>query len=569
MRFMTRSLLAIVLLSVTVALLAVAVSQVRSAVNERQSREARQRPAQERVFTVNVDTIEIGSAQPVITAFGEISSWRTLELRSATSGRLVALSDVFRDGGAVSKGDLLYRIDPSEAEATRALAASRVEEAEAEISEAAAAVMLAKAELTAATEQLALRDQALLRAQDLKSRGVGTDATVETATLARSSAAQTEIARKQAMAQAEARIVRARIGLDRERISLREAERQLEETAVFAPFDGILTDVSAVQGRLIGNNEKLGSLIDPLALEVAFRVSNAQFSRLIDERGALRSVPITATLDLAGAPVVVSGMVDRAGGEVGDGQTGRIIYATLEPENAQPLRPGDFMRVEIAEPPLENVAVVPASAVSADGRILLLHNEDRLESANVDILRRQGDDVIITGVEAGRDYVLRLQPQLGAGVKVKAFHAGTGLIEVEMVELAPERRAKLVAAVEGNAYIPNDVKTRILGQLAEQQVPANVVARLEARMGGADKADNGGETVALSDERRADGGPTAPNSANEELVALDEDRRARLVAFVQNNQRMPADAKERVLDQLRSANVPKALLDRLESRMGG
>jgi hypothetical protein len=53
-----------------------------------------------------------------------------------------------------------------------------------------------------------------------------------------------------------------------------------------------------------------------------------------------------------------------------------------------------------------------------------------------------------------------------------------------MLELTDERRAKLVAFVEGNTRMPPDAKTRVLAQLAEPQVPAQVVARIESRMGG-------------------------------------------------------------------------------------
>ena len=53
------------------------------------------------------------------------------------------------------------------------------------------------------------------------------------------------------------------------------------------------------------------------------------------------------------------------------------------------------------------------------------------------------------------------------------------------------------------------------------------------------------------------------------MVALDPERRAKLVAFVEANQRMPADAKERVLNQLSQEKVPASMVERIESRMGG
>lgn len=550
MRFMSRSLIAIVILSLTLGLLALAAGRIYTSMNERNSREERKRPQQERVFTVNVDTIKTGTASPVITAYGDISSWRTLELRTATSGRLVQIADGFRNGGFVEKDELLFQIDQADARSDVELVATQVKEAEAELLEAAAALELAEAELDAAVEQKALRTQAVARQNDLKARGVGSDAAVEAATLSRSSAVQTELSRKQAIAQAKARILRAEIGQSRQKLALDEAERRLADTSVRAPFSGLLTGVNAVQGRQVGMNEILGELIDPNALEIAFRVSGDQFSRLIDGRGQLKSIDVTATLDLVGAPIVVSGTVDRAAAEVGDGQTGRIVYAKMDPDDAKVLRPGDFMQVDIQEPPLENVVIVPATAVASNGRLLVVGDEERLEAVIVKIERRQVENVIITGAPEGRQFVTKLQPQLGAGVKVKAIGPDAVIEEKQMVTLSDEDRARYIKGIEGNAYIPKDAKERILAQLKEELVPADVVERLASRMGG-----GGG------------GGAPAPEAGGE-TVELDADRREKLVAFVEANQRMPAEAKERVLAQLKEDKVPASLVERLESRMG-
>ena len=53
-----------------------------------------------------------------------------------------------------------------------------------------------------------------------------------------------------------------------------------------------------------------------------------------------------------------------------------------------------------------------------------------------------------------------------------------------MMELTDERRAKLVAFVEGNQRMPDEMKARVLASLAEAKVPAALVQRIEARMGG-------------------------------------------------------------------------------------
>lgn len=565
MRFVTRSLIGMALLALTLALLAAAAGNIVGAVQERASREDEPRRADEREFSVQVAAFETGPADPVMTAYGEISSWRSLELRSAAPGRLIELSPVFRDGGFVREGELLFAIDPADAQTTVDLAQASIQETEAELADAEAAFGLAELELEASAEQRQLQAQALERQKDLLARGVGSTAAVENATLSLASARQTELARRQLLAQAVSRIARARITLERNRIGLIESERRLAETRMVAPFDGILSDVGAVKGRMVSTNERLATLVDPAALEVAFQVSNAQFSRLIDAQGALLPVDVTATLDLPGAPIPVKGRLDRAGAAVGEGQTGRQLFASIDDAAASILRPGDFMRVEIAEPQLQQVAVIPASAVSSDGRMLLVGEGDRLETASVTILRRQADSVIIGDVPEGREYVTRLQPQLGAGVKVKVFRPGAGFEEKEMIVLDPARRDALIAAVEANARMPSQAKDTILGQLRSEKVPAETVARLEARM--AARGGQGGQGGNRGGG--GEGGSGGGDVADGPTIALDPARKARLVAFVEGNAFMPDDAKTRILAQLENEAVPEALVTRLESRMGG
>ena len=170
---------------------------------------------------------------------------------------------------------------------------------------------------------------------------------------------------------------------------------------------------------------------------------------------------------------------------VGEGQTGRLLFARLEA--ARGLKPGDFVTVEIEEPPLERVVRLPSSALDAGGRVLVLDAEERLEERPVTLLRRQGDDVLVRAPDlAGRSVVAERTPLLGAGIKVRALRPGAAAApeEPEMLELSAERRAKIRAFVEANARMPDEAKARILAQLEQEKVPAQVVRRIEERMGG-------------------------------------------------------------------------------------
>lgn len=486
MRFLRQSLVGIFLAGLTLALLLYAAQLVMGAVRDRMSDAGRPTQARERIFAVNVVTAQIGTVTPVLQAYGQIQSRRTLELRAATGGRVIWLADAFEDGGSISGGETLVRLDPADAQAARDRAQNDLLDAQAEERDAERALLLARDELKAAQDQAELRDRALKRQQDLQDRGVGTAATVETTELAAAAARQSVLARRLAVAQAEARIDQAATRLNRAQIALATAERDLGDTELTAPFTGTFSAVSVVEGRRVSANEKLAELIDPDALEVAFRVSTGQYVRLLDDTGRLINSPVTVHLDASGANLSATGRVSRASAAVNEGQSGRVLFARLDA--APGFRPGDFVTVSVDEPEIDGVVQVAASALDAAGTVLVLGPDDRLEVLPVQLVRRQGDQVLLRGAGLeGREIVIGRTPLLGMGIKVRPLRQ-EALAETEpdisMLELSAERRARLVAFVEANSRLPAEAKAQVLSQLAQAQVPAQLVQRIEARMGG-------------------------------------------------------------------------------------
>lgn len=483
MRFLRRSFIALFLTAVTLGLLAWAAQITYAALQDRQAREGGGPPARERVLAVNVVTAEATQLTPTLTAFGEVRARRVLELRAPVGGRVVELAPGFEEGGTATAGQLLLRIDPADAESALAVARADLAGAEAEARDAARNLDLARAELAGAEAQRDLQGRALQRQVDLSARGVGAAATRESAELALANAEQTILTRRGAIAQAETRVDSAALTIDRARIALAQAERDVADRTLTAEFAGQLSEVSVLRGGLVTANEQVARLIDPTELEVAFRLSAAEHARLLDGAGNLVGAEVTAVLDVFGLDVEAKGQITREAPAVGEGQTGRLVFARLS--DARGFRPGDFVRVVVEEPALPRAIRLPATALSAQGEVLVLGEEDRLETVAVDRLRRQGDDVIVRGRIDGREVVAERSPALGAGIRVRPIRPDGAEPEVaEMVTLDPERRARIQAFVEGNTRIPSEVKARMLTQLQADEVPAAMVSRLESRMGG-------------------------------------------------------------------------------------
>jgi RND family efflux transporter MFP subunit len=438
------------LVATALGLLVFAADRIGGALQKRMADAPAPQAPRERVFSVNVILATPSNEIPVLESFGSVQSRRQLELRAAVGGRVIELAPEFEDGGKVRSGQVLVRLDRADALAEVERAKSDVQDAKAEGRDAARALELALDEQAAAEEQAVLRSRAFQRQSDLADRGVGTAIATETAELAASSARQAVLARRQVVTQTEARIDQAASSLSRGQIALADAQRRLDETTISAPFDGTLSGALVVEGRLVSANERLAELIDPNDLEVSFRVSTAQYARLIDTDGNLIKADLTATLDVAGLDLEAIGKITRASAAAGEGASGRLIFATLT--QAPGFKPGDFVTVRINEPELENVIRLPSSALDAQARVLVIDSENRLEAVTVEVLRRVGDEVLVRGDIAGREVVEARSPLLGAGIAVKPLRAGAAPREENaMVALTDERRAKLIAFVEASS----------------------------------------------------------------------------------------------------------------------
>jgi pyruvate/2-oxoglutarate dehydrogenase complex dihydrolipoamide acyltransferase (E2) component len=485
MRFLTRGIVGLLFLAATIGLLVASGLTLSDAIKTRLAGAKPVGVAEERVFTASVRRIEPAPIIPNLIAYGEVRAQRTLELRSPASGTVIWISDQFEDGRSVTAGQPLLRLDPANAKTARDLAASDLARVEAEEAEAKRGVAIAMDELAASESQSALRRLAVTRQRGLLDRGAGSDAAVEATELAASVAELDVLSRRAALSQASTKVDLTATATERQRITLAEAERALADTELRAEFSGVLNGIAVAEGGTLSSGERIGELIDPAALELSFRVSTTQFGQLVDPEGRLLALPVTATLEAGTTALVSKGRLSRVGAAVGEGQTGRLIYAELEGSPA--FRPGDFVTVTVAQPVLENAALLPATAIGPDSSVLALDSANRLQDIPVDVLRSQGDDVIVNAIPlAGRDVVIDSSPLLGAGIKVRPVRSDDAVATSGpvMVELSGERRAALIAMVEADLDLPAADKTRLLDQLAQDSIPDTIIKRLEHRAGG-------------------------------------------------------------------------------------
>ena len=204
MQFLTRALSGFVIAGITLALLAAGAWRLQTALSESSGK--RKPPARERSYAVEVETFKSISITPTITAYGAVEAWRTLEIRAAVSGPIVELKPNFRDGATVEKGELLFRVDPQDAQRRVADAEVALLLADAELAGAKAVLGLVEAEVKTAKEQLAIKKNDLNRKQALLDNGHVTQVAIDEAAHAASVANQALATKKQSGLSARMRI---------------------------------------------------------------------------------------------------------------------------------------------------------------------------------------------------------------------------------------------------------------------------------------------------------------------------------------------------------------------------
>ena len=483
MKFLGRALSGLVLFSVTVGLIGLGVWKLYSAVDETGSR----RPSQvsERDYNVDVATLETGTVTPVISAYGQVRAWRMLEVRAAVKGPIIEISRNFRDGAIVKAGELLFRVDPTDFARRVKDAEIALAQAKTDWADAKDTFSLSAAEVKTARRQSALKKSDLRRKTRLKGKGFIAETALEAAKHEVENAQQALNTKLKSRITANTRIQSGRLAVDRAKIALEEAQKSLQDTLYLTPFAGPLNDVIATLGKRVSENEKLGVLIDPTSLEVSFRVSDDEFGRLLADgtAGTLKALTVKIRLNLGARNITIDGFLDRAASTTDLAKGGRTVFARIAPSAGLQIRPGDFVTVEAFEEPLNNVVRLPVESITDDGRIFLLGDGDRLESQQARILRREKDNVIVTGVPVGREYIKARQPFLAAGVKVRPLRSGAPPPPTHLA-LSAERRAALIAYVKSRRRMPDHVKERILKRLAQPKVPIAMVERFEKRMKG-------------------------------------------------------------------------------------
>jgi multidrug efflux system membrane fusion protein len=323
--------------------------------------------------TVQVAQVAERSVPVRLRAIGNVEAYATVAVRPRVDGHVVAVN--FREGQAVAKGEVLFRIDPRPFEAA-------LKQAEANVLRERAARDHARAQAKRYEELLA-------------KNFISKDAYAQM----RTNAETTEAALKAGEA------------------ALENARLNLEYCTIRAPLEGVAGRVLLQAGNMVRANDA-----NPLVVLNQVRPVYVNFAvpeqNLPEIRKYMAAAPLAVEVlepGAAGRLVFVDNAVDPS--------TGTIRLKAEFPNESAALWPGQFVTVSVRLTEDPAALVIPSQAVQTgpEGQYVYVVGEDMVAQVRrIQVARTEGEEAVIaSGLAKGERIVTRGQLRLGPKSKVQ------------------------------------------------------------------------------------------------------------------------------------------------------
>jgi len=363
-----------------------------------------------RGIPVRAATVELAPAEAaagpgtILDASGYVVARRQATVSSKITGKVVQVS--IEEGKRVARGDIIARLDDTNARAA--------------LDQARAARAQAEANLTAAQVAFDNAGPTFRRNEQQLEKAVISQQTFDTA--------------KAAYDAARTGLDVAKRAVEVARSAVSYAERNLDDTIVRAPFAGIVTVKAAQEGEMVSpisagggyTRTGVGTIVDMESLEIEVDVSENFINRVHPDQAVTARLNAYPDWAIPAHVIAIIPTADRAKATVKvrvgfDARDERILpemgvrVAFLDTPTSA--------RTESASPAgSQRAFVVPADAVQASGDtgVVFVLNDNRVERRAVRLGARVANgQIVLSGVSAGVRVAAGDLSQLADGARVR------------------------------------------------------------------------------------------------------------------------------------------------------
>ena len=300
---------------------------------------------------------------------GLVRARHELPLSLEVSGRVQEVSPLLSDGGRVTAGEVLLKLDPE------------------------------PFALEVTAQQNAVH-AARLHLEETRARARVSGSSKRSSALGRF---------EPQLDEANSRLASARAGL-------RQAQRNQEQTELVAPISGRLKAVQVMAGQQIQAGSVLARLYQEDMVEVRLPVRDewlALLGIMPGDETTLRRVNVTLRGRFAGRDGQWQGKVVRREGGLNKNRMMHLIVQVTNSQDGLPLEPGVLVQAELRGAPTRNVAMLPRAAQAGENTVWVLDKHKRLRRQSVAVLHHDDDYLYLhDGVTASSRVVLAGDLQL-------------------------------------------------------------------------------------------------------------------------------------------------------------
>ncbi|MEE9335853.1 MAG: efflux RND transporter periplasmic adaptor subunit [Granulosicoccaceae bacterium] len=342
--------------------------------------EVNSRPSFSQPQAVEAASLQPQSYQVILTTQGTIEPSVSNTLVAEVAGTIASVSPTFVSGGSFKQGELLIQLDQRDYQIALTQASAQLAQAEAQFQEEAARGKQAKVEwesLNRNRKPTALN----LRKPQLAASAANRDA-------------------------AAAQVERAKLDLLR--------------TQIVAPYDGLVSEAQTNLGQFVSRGSMVGEIYSVKSMDVRLPLTSRQ-QLLLGRIDTNEDASSNVTLQVSGATWPAK--LVRIEGVDTDTQQYNVIARVKIPSSNDlaTLRAGQFVQARINGETLDDVYVVPRTAVREGSEVLLLEERKKIQRRPVNVVwRDETNSVIDAGLNQGQILVLTSLPIVANGTPVLA-----------------------------------------------------------------------------------------------------------------------------------------------------
>lgn len=316
--------------------------------------------------SVKVEVLTEKDYTPVIDAEGEVEAATTTMLISEVAGAVVYISPMLEKGNTISEGEVILRVDDADY----------------------------KTQLTSAKSALA--DAELMLAQE-KARAVQSER--DWKKLGRGGEASELVLRIPQIKSAMAKI-------DAAKAAIEKAERDMAKTAIRAPYTCLIDRKFIDVGAYVSMMSQIAEVSSVAEYEVRLPLNLNEVGFLGDKLGIGSEVILESSL--GGKFYQWKGTAVRFEGGVDSSTFSRVMVVSVKPDTEDEnedfkLPPvGLFVKAKLRGESMGKVFSIPREALREGNTVWRLGNSQMLEIVAVEVIRSEGDEVIIENLSSGK-----------------------------------------------------------------------------------------------------------------------------------------------------------------------